>query len=101
MIATGSLLSAATTFRVGASCLELLVRRAPPLLSLAVRASVFPGDARHAQAVFRDEMLGLVRDSAELSWLELRRGVDDLDALTRPNGQHPARTPGRPHRVKS
>lgn len=53
-----------------------------------------------AQARFRDDLLSLARESAERSWRELRRGIDDLDALTRPGNTTAAR-PHRPHRVKS
>jgi hypothetical protein len=100
MLATGSLVTAATTFRVGASCLELWVERTPPLVRLAVAASASPTDAGEAQAAFRDELLALARDSAEASWREVRRGVDDLDAFTRPGEEDAERAPRRPHRVK-
>ena len=39
MVVIGSAVAAATAFRVGASCLELLVERTPPLMRLAVEAS--------------------------------------------------------------
>jgi hypothetical protein len=100
MLATGSLVSAASTFRVCTSCLELLVERAPPLVRLAVKASAGFADTGKAQATFRDELVALVRDSAEISWRELRRGVDDFDAFTRPDDEHRERPPRRPYRVK-
>jgi hypothetical protein len=52
-----------------------------------------------AQAKFRDDMRALARESAERWWRALRRGVDDLDALTRTRGETGAR-PHRPYRVK-
>jgi hypothetical protein len=77
-----------------------MVQRTPPLVRLAVRASVGGADAGKAQAAFRDDLLALARDSAEVSWRELRRAVDDLDAFTRPDEKHAERPPRRPGRVK-
>jgi hypothetical protein len=99
MLATGWVVSSATMFRVGAGNAELLFDRAPPLVRLAVRASVGGADARRSQAEFRDDLIALARDSAEVSWRELRRGVDDFDACTRPHDE-PAARPHRPYRVK-
>jgi hypothetical protein len=99
MLATGSLVTSATAFRVGAGCLELLVERTPPLARLAVRASAGGHEAGQAQAAFRDDFIALARDSAELSWRELRRAVDDLDSFTRPDEEAAVR-PHRPYRVK-
>jgi hypothetical protein len=99
MLTTGSLVSSATAFRVGVSCVELWVQRAPPLVRLALTASLGGREMRKAQAAFRDDLIALARDSAELSWRELRRGVDDLDAFTRPQ-EEPGGRPQRPYRVK-
>jgi hypothetical protein len=99
MLAAGSLVTSATAFRVGAGCLELWLRRTPPLVKHAVRASVGGADAGRAQAEFRDELLGLAREWAEVSWREMRRGVDDLDTFTR-RGDEPGERPHRPYRVK-
>jgi hypothetical protein len=85
---------------VSASCLQLLADRTPPLVTLAWRASMGGAETPTAQAAFRDELLGLARDSAEASWRELRRGVDDLDRFTRPNADPAAPRPRRPYRVK-
>jgi hypothetical protein len=99
MLAAGSIVSSATAFRLARGCLDLWAQRTPPLVALAVSASVRGGDAGTAQAAFRDDVLALARDSAEISWRELRRGVADLDALTRPRDDSNA-GPLRPHRVK-
>jgi hypothetical protein len=96
MLATGSLVSSATAFRVGAGCLELWLDRAPDLARLAAHASVEGSGA--AQGAFRDDFIALARDSAEVSWRELRRGVADLDAFTRRNDE-PGERPHRPYRV--
>jgi hypothetical protein len=68
---------------------------------LALEASAGRGDGGKAQWAFRDELIGLARDSAEASWRELRRGVDDLDASTRPDDQAAQPRRYRPYRVKS
>ena len=98
MLATGSLVTSATAFRVGASCLEVLARRTPPLLRLAAGACLGPETGK-AEAAFRDDLIGLARDAAEASYREVRRGIEELDAFTRPDGESPAR-PRRPYRVK-
>jgi hypothetical protein len=99
MLATGSVVTSATALRVSVSCLELLVQRTPPLVRLAVTASAGAGNGR-AQAEFRDELLALTRDAAEATWREVRKGIDDLDAFTRPGKNHTLQAQRRPHRVK-
>ena len=99
LLATGSLVSSATAVRLSVGCLSLLVERTPPLVRNAVRASV-GGATGRAQAEFRDDFIALARDSAEVSWRELRRGVDALDAATRPTEAPAARRHRRPYRVK-
>jgi hypothetical protein len=99
MLAAGSLASSTTAFRVGLGQLSLLLDRTPPLVTLAVRASVGGPEAARAQAQFRDDVLALARESAEASWRELRRGLDDFDAFSRP-GEEPMMQPHRPYRAK-
>jgi hypothetical protein len=101
LLTTGSVVGATTTFRVAAGCLELLAQRTPPLVTLAMRASLGGPDTARAQATFRDEFVGLARDSAAVSWRELRRGVDQLDSWTRPPEppEPPAPGPGPPRRT--
>jgi len=98
MLTTSSLVCTATALRVGVGYVELLAGRTPALVGRAVAASV-GSERSKAQAQFRDDFLALARDSAALAWRELRRGVDDLDALTRPRGE-PGVRPHRPYRVK-
>jgi len=100
MLATGSLVSSATALRVSVGCLGLLARRTPPLVRHGVRASVGGANGR-AQAEFRDGLIALARESAEVSWRELRRGVDELDASTRPVEEPAAPRHRRPYRVKA
>ena len=99
MLATGSLVTSATAFRVGVSCLDLWLDRAPALMRLAVRASVGGAGAGTAQAAFRDDLIALAREGAEVTWRELRRAVDELDEVTRPQEGTGVR-PHRPYRVK-
>jgi hypothetical protein len=99
MLAAGSLASSTTAFRVGVGQLSLLLERTPPLVRLAVRASVGGAEASRAEAEFRDDLLALARESAERSWRELRRGLDDFDAFSRPCGDSWAE-PHRPYRAK-
>jgi hypothetical protein len=90
---------AATAVRVGAGCARLWRRRSGPLVSLALRASLGT-DNGVAEATLRDELVTLARESAELSWREMRRGVDALDASTRPIDTPRSHTAQRPYRVK-
>ena len=96
------MVGATTALRVGAGCALLVRRRSGPIASLAVRAS-FGGEgpgAQAAEATLRDELVALARESAELSWRELRRGVDALDSYTRPIDRPRDARPSRPYRVK-
>jgi hypothetical protein len=99
MLTAGSSVSTATAFRIALGSFELLVKRTPPLVREGVAASLGGPDMSKAQAEFRDDLLALAHDSAELWWRELRRGVDDFDAATRPREQTGTR-PHRPVRVK-
>jgi hypothetical protein len=94
---------ATTAFRVGAGCAQLLRKRSGPIVSLAMQASL-GSDAKAAaaaEATLRDELVALARESAELSWRELRRGVDALDSSTRPLDQPRNGPRRRPYRVKA
>jgi hypothetical protein len=91
---------AATAVRVGAGCARLVGRRSAPLVNLAVQATLGRTDGT-AEATLRNELVALARESAELSWREMRRGVDALDASTRPLDEPRSPTPQRPYRVKS
>jgi hypothetical protein len=99
MLTVGTLVSSATALRLTRAWVELVADRTGPLARHAVNATVRGEDMPTAQAAFRDEMLALARASAEVSWRELRRGVDEYDALTR-DGESPDAQPHRPHRVK-
>lgn len=93
------MVGAATALRVGAGCAGLLGRRSGPLVILAVQASLGAG-GRATEATLREELVALARESAELSWREMRRGVDAFDAYTRPIDRPRGASPFRPYRVK-
>ena len=97
MLATGSLVGAATVVRVGSGCVVTVARRTPPLIPVAVRATTRDGSLE--QGVFRDGLIGLARETADVSWRELRRGLEEFDLRTRP-AEAPAPRPYRPVRVK-
>lgn len=99
MLATGSLVSSTTAFRMAVACSELIIERTPPLALRALTASFGGRDTRRAEAAFRDDLLALARDSAEVSWREIRRGLDAFDAFTRPGPDNGA-PPHRSNRVK-
>src|SRR5438034_11459309 len=96
LLATGTVVAAATAFRIGASWSQLLVGRTAPLVRLAVQAAAGGVGAGTAEAALRDELVALARESAEVSWRELRRGVDDFDAFTRSDEDGTERGPRRP-----
>jgi hypothetical protein len=86
--------STATALRVGAGCLEAAAARTPRMLRYGVQATA---GRTEAELAFRDEVVGLMRDASERTWRELRRGIDDFDAITRTDVTRTAR---RAHRVK-
>lgn len=99
MLTTGTVVTSATALRLTRAWVELWADRTPPLARHAVNATVRGDDMPTAQATFRDEMIALARASAEVSWRELRKGVDQYDALTRA-GESRETPAHRPHRVK-
>jgi hypothetical protein len=101
LLATSSVVGTATAFRVGTGNASMIARRAPTLFRLAATASVGGDGAGRAQAIFRDELIGLYRDAAELSWRELRRAMDDLDRMTRPTERAATQLAARRYRVKA
>jgi hypothetical protein len=99
MLVTSAIVSAEGSVRAGAGLAELAVRRTPPLVALGARATVLAGvDGGWAQAAFRDELLTLYDDAAEVASRQLRRARDELGARTSPtlNG-----SVQRLHRVKA
>lgn len=97
LVAAGAVSTASTAVRVGIGWFGLWRRRSPQLVQLAFR-TIGAENGGQAEASLRDEVIALLRDSAEISWLEMRRGVDDFDGATRRD--HGAGAPSRPFRVK-
>jgi len=88
--------TASTGVRIGIGWFALWSRRVPPLVPLALRTV---GADAHAEGILRDEVIAVFRDSAEICWREMRRGVDDIDNATRDRDEFGV--PRRPYRVKS
>jgi hypothetical protein len=94
MLVTGSAVGALTAARAGSRCLFTVATGTPPLMRTGVRALV---GAAPAQWTFRDDFIALAHDTADICWREARRGLDELDAYTRPARDE---GPERPYRVK-
>ena len=99
MFTTGCMVGATTAFRVGLGCLEVWSEAAPKLMRLGFDSWEGKEESSRAQAEFRDELIALARGSSEVALSELRRGVADLDAFTRPKDGKTAR-PTRPYKAK-
>jgi hypothetical protein len=96
-LVTSTLVGAAGSARAGIGAAELTVRRTPSLLALSARATLARGSGGvRADAVFRDELLMLLDDVAELTWRQARRARLEIGERTSPNG-----APHRRHRVKA
>jgi hypothetical protein len=93
------MMSAATAFRTGVGCLELWSESGPKLMKLGFESWEGSSNSGRAQTEFRDELIALARGSSEVALRELHRGVDDLDAFTRPEEGQTARST-RPYKAK-
>jgi hypothetical protein len=94
---TSALVGAGGSARAGVGVARLTLRRTPSLLTLSARA-LTPGSARaRADAEFRDELLTLLDDVAEVAWRQARRARLELGERTGPDGG----VPRRRHRVKA
>ena len=100
LMATTSYVLFASGLRTAGRWSELCVRRSQELTKLAIGSMAGEDGARVSQAQLRDEVLGLVREMAEVSWQEARRAIDQLDEQTR-HALGSETGPARPYRVKS
>lgn len=93
-----AIVGAAGSARAGAGAAGLALRRGPSLLALSARATMPSGkDAARAEAVFRDELLTLLDEVAEVAWRQARRARLELAARTSPTrAAAPASGPGAP-----
>jgi hypothetical protein len=99
MLTMGVAMGAASVLRAGIGCLELWSERLPPLLALGRESKEERPDAARMEGQFRDELIALARESSQIALRELKRGVHDLDAFTRPDEPPPERA-ARPYRAK-
>ena len=94
---TSALVGAGGSARAGVGVARLTLHRTPSLLALSARA-LAPGSAgARADAEFRDELLTLLDDVAEVAWRQARRARLELGDRTSPNGG----VPRRRYRVKA
>jgi hypothetical protein len=85
MLVTSAFVTASGSVRAGTALAELAVRRTPTLVALGTWATAGTGaGADRAQAAFRDELLTLCDDAAEVAWHQLRRARDELGVRTGP-----------------
>src|SRR5437764_12575691 len=75
-LAVGSVMSAATAFRVGATSLTLWSEQAPKLMEHWLKAEEDDDDAARK---LRDELFAAARDGAKRVNDEVLRGIDDAD----------------------
>jgi hypothetical protein len=105
-----ALVGAAGSARAGVGVARLTLTRTPSLLTLSARA-VAPGSGgARADAEFRDELLTLLDDVAEVAWRQARRARLELGDRTSPSdrtgpgdrtGPTNGGVPVRRHRVKT
>ena len=88
LLATGSMVLATATVRTCSRSLKLCAEHTSGSSS-----------APRSRQMFRDELLGLMRELADVSWHESRRAIDALDLRTR-SGCTTSGQPTRPYRVK-
>ena len=81
MLAVGSVMSAATAFRVGATSLTLWSEQAPKLMQHWLKAEE---DKADAATELRKELFDAARDGAKRVNEEVVRGIDDADRFTKP-----------------
>lgn len=98
LFTTGVVISTSTAVRAGLRGLGVVTSATPSIVRRAVDAA-FGDRTELAITELRDDLIGVFRRTAEASWHEMRRGIDDLEAFTRPEGDE-SRAPGRPYRVK-
>jgi hypothetical protein len=98
----GSTVGAQTALRMAAGWLALLADQGPSLIRTGLEASS-DADADRAERAdmrFGEDVLAFARESAEVSWRELRRGLDALDGAIRAEPHGSASAAVRRHRVK-
>jgi hypothetical protein len=82
--AVGSAMSAATSFRVGASWLTLWSEQAPRLLDLWLKAGEGTEASATAETELRDQLFNAAREAATRVNSEVVGGINDVDKFTKP-----------------
>ena len=106
-LVTSAVVGATGSARASAGLTALALRRVPSVAALGARAAVWTGtDAQRADAGFRDELLALIDDAAEIASRHARRARLELSERTCPSdpGAGAASRNGaliRRHRVKA
>lgn len=99
LVATGSMVVADATFRTCTKSLKLVGEHSASLIRLTADAASGSASAPTSRSVLRDELFGLMRELAGVSWHESRRAIDKFDLRTRSDASPPEQ-PSRPYRVK-
>jgi hypothetical protein len=99
LLATGSIVLATASLRTCSRSLKLCAEHSTSLVRLTADYTSGSPSAPTSRQVFRDELLGLMRELADVSWHESRRAIDALDLRTR-SGCTTSEQPTRPYRVK-
>lgn len=99
LLATGSIVLATATVRTCSRSLKLCAEHSGSLVRLAAGYTSGSSSVPMSRQMFRDELLGLMRELADVSWHESRRAIDAVDLRTRSGFTTPDQ-PTRPYRVK-
>lgn len=99
LLVTGSIVLATATVRTCSQSLKLCAEHSGSLVRLTAGYTSGSSSAPKSRQMFRDELLGLMRELADVSWHESRRAIDALDLGTRSGCTTPDQ-PARPYRVK-
>ena len=83
-LAVGSVMSAATAYRVGVSYAKLWSEQGPRLLDLWLKAGEGTPAASKAETMLRDELFKTARHAAKRVNAEVVGGIDDVDRFTKP-----------------
>lgn len=83
LAAKAALVAGATGLRMSMRWIEIASEHGASLMKLASEAAADSDEGEHARSAFREELLTVAREVAEATSQETRRGVDDLDMMSR------------------
>jgi hypothetical protein len=84
LFAVVPVVSLATGYRMSASHLGVWSQRTPELVSLWLEAWEPVPEASDAANAFRQKLIATAHEATQVVVDELKRGIDDVDAWTRP-----------------